>query len=139
MPGGGSAVKVKGLVEFRRACKKLDSNLAKTIRVALNACSTFLIEHARPLVPTVTGKAARSMKARSSQDTVRVAVGGKMAPYYPWLDYGGNVGKNNTAHRPFITDGRYLYPTLRKHRDEFDAILRAGLADVAEAAGLDLD
>lgn len=139
MPSGREAIRVEGLDAFRRALKKLDGDLGKMLRVSLNAASTLIIDKARPLIPTLTGKAAKSIKARSSQNTVRIAVGGKAAPYYPWLDYGGSVGRNGSAHRPFISEGRYLYPTLSKHRGEFQAILDEGLRDVARAAGLEVD
>ncbi len=139
MPSGREAIKVDGLDQFRRALKKLDGNLGKMLRVSLNSASNLIIDKARPLIPRLTGRAAKSLKARSSQNTVRIAVGGKAAPYYPWLDYGGNVGKGDSAHREFIAEGRYLYPTLGRHRAEFEAVLQAGLADVARAAGLDVD
>lgn len=139
MAGDRWAVQVEGLTQFRRSIRQLDKELGKGLRAALNACSTFLIEQARPLVPKVSGKAQRSMKARSSQDSVRIAVGGKAAPYYPWLDYGGRTGRGGSAHRPFIPEGRYLYPTLGKHRATFDRILAEGLADVARSAGIEVD
>lgn len=137
--GGRDAIRVDGLDQFRKALKALDGNLGKALRVALNDASTFVIEKARPLIPSLTGKARKSLKARSSQNTVRVAVGGKAAPYYPWLDYGGNVGKNDSAHRPFISEGRYLYPTLGENRAAFEKILTDSLRDVARTAGIDME
>ncbi len=140
MPGGRDAVRVDGLDQFRKALKVLGgSALGKVLRTALNEASTFVIDRARPLIPAVSGRARKSLKARSSQNAVRVVVGGKAAPYYPWLDYGGNVGVNDSAHRPFISEGRYLYPTLGKHRDEFERILTSALADVAREAGIEMD
>jgi hypothetical protein len=140
VPGGRSAVRVDGLSDFRKAMKVLGgSALGKVLRKALNESATFVIDKARPLIPAVSGRARKSLKARSSQDAVRVVVGGKAAPYYPWLDYGGSVGVNDSAHRPFISEGRYLYPTLGKHRDEFERILTDALADVARQAGVETD
>ncbi len=136
---GREAVRVDGLDQFRRALKALDSTLGKGLRVALNSASTFIIEEARPLIPSLTGKARKSLKARSSQNTVRVAVGGKAAPYYPWLDYGGAVGVNDSAKRPFISDGRYLYPTLGKNRAQFEKILTDSLREIARGAGIDME
>jgi hypothetical protein len=136
---GRDRVAVEGLEQFRRALRTLDGSLGKVLRLALNEGSALIIDRARPLIPARTGKARRSLKAASSQNTVRVRVGGRAAPYYPWLDYGGNVGRNDSAHRPFISDGRYLYPTLGKYRAEFERILNDALVDVARQAGVDVD
>lgn len=138
MPGR-DRVAVDGLDQFRKALKVLDSSLGKVLRLALNEGSALIIDKARPLIPTRTGRAARSLKAASTQNTVRIRVGGRAAPYYPWLDYGGRVGVNDSAHRPFISDGRYLYPTLALYRGQFERILNDALTDVARQAGLDVD
>lgn len=135
----GSPIRVEGLDDMRKALRAIDKNLGKGLRTALNTASSFLISKAQPLIPRKSGKAAASLKARSSQNLVRIAVGGKKAPYYPWLDYGGNVGVNDSAHRPFLKDGRYLYPTLSLYRADFDTILSDSLDDVARDAGLDVD
>jgi hypothetical protein len=136
--GDRAPLAVKGLKEFTRSLKQVDAALPKGVRVALNGCSDFLIGKARPLIPTRTGAAARSLKARSSQSAVRIAMGGRAAPYMPWLDFGGRVGRGKSVARPFLTEGRYLYPTLRNNRDEFAKIMEKALVGVAEAAGLDV-
>jgi hypothetical protein len=135
----GEAVKIDGLAAFVRAVKKADAELPKMLRVALNGCATFLINKARPLIPTVKGAAARSLKARSTRTAVRVAAGGDTAPYYPWLDFGGHVGQHGSTARPFFKEGRYLYPTLRENRDEFGKIIDEALADTARKAGIEVD
>jgi hypothetical protein len=134
-----STVSVDGLAEFNRSLRKLDSDLPKGTRIALNSCADFLVGKTKPLIPRRTGAAANSLKARSTRTSVRIGVGGKQAPYYPWLDFGGATGRGNTARRPFYTEGRYLYPTLRKNRDEFTKIMEGALVMVARNAGLDVD
>ena len=138
MPGKDK-VSVDGLKEFRKGLKQLDSSLPKGLRVALNESSAFLIDKTRRVIPHRSGKAAGSLTARSTQSAVRVGIGGKRAPYYPWLDYGGSVGRNNSVKRPFLKEGRYLYPTFRDHRAEFQKILEAALVGVARGAGLEVD
>lgn len=138
MPGRDQ-VRIQGLAQFRRALRQLDASLPRTLRVAMNEAAALLIRKAQPLVPRVTGKAANSMKVRSSQAAVRVAVGGNKAPYFPWLDFGGRVGRNDSARRPFITEGRYLYPTLRANRSEFDEVLEEALKGAARNAGIEVD
>lgn len=134
-----TTVEVEGLKEFGRSLRKLDSDLPKTLRVALNSCADFLIGKVKPTIPRRTGRAADSLKARSTRTAVRIAVGGRKAPYYPWLDFGGRVGKGKTTKRAFLSEGRYLYPGLRLHRDEFTDIMRGALVGVAERAGLEVD
>jgi hypothetical protein len=136
---GKERVAVSGLKEFRKGLKELDSSLPKGLRVAMNESSTFLIDKTRPDIPRRSGRAADSLKARSSQSAVRIAVGGRRAPYYPWLDFGGATGRNKSAKRPFLTDGRYLYPKLREHRETFQQILQNALIGVARDAGLEVD
>lgn len=138
MPGK-ARVEVEGLKQFTKSLRAMDRELPKGVRIALNQCSDFLIDKARPLIPRRTGAAQASLKARSSQTAVRIAAGGRKAPYYPWLDYGGKVGRDDSVVRPFFKEGRYLYPTLRKNRDQFTKIMQKALVGVAESAGLDVN
>lgn len=137
MPGR-DLVKIEGLVEFRRSLRALGKDGPKALRVALNAGAELVLGRARPKVPSVTGKARASMKTRSSQTAVRVAVGGKRAPYYPWLDFGGAVGRGDATKRRFYADGRYLYPTLSESRGDVEDLLADQLAAVARQSGLDV-
>jgi mRNA-degrading endonuclease RelE of RelBE toxin-antitoxin system len=134
------AVKVDGLAQFQRDLKKLDSDLPKALRVALNKAADVIVTDARPEVPKRTGRAQGSVRARSTRTAVRVSAGGRRAPYYPWLDFGGKVGRHRSVSRAFFTDGRYLYPTYFRRRDagEFQEVLAAALLDVASAAGIEV-
>lgn len=136
---GRERVAVEGLAQFRKGLRALDRDLPKALRVAQNDAASFLIGKARPLIPRRSGTAADSLKARSSQTSVRVAIGGRKAPYMPWLDFGGRVGPNKSVTRPFLKEGRYLYPTLKSNREQFQDILQDALTDVARTAGLDVD
>ena len=130
------AVRVVGLREFNRALKRLDETAPKQLRLALNDVADVVIRHARPLVPRRTGRAAASMKARSTRTKVRVAAGGKRAPYYPWLDFGGRVGGRKATRRAYLKEGRYLYKSFFDHEDEFVGVLTDRLVRAAERAGL---
>jgi hypothetical protein len=87
-------------------------------------------------IPKRSGRAAASLKPRSTQTSVRVAAGGTKAPYYPWLDFGGRVGPRKSVRRPFIGDGRYIYPALSEKHDEFLEAMQRALIESAESAGL---
>jgi hypothetical protein len=132
-------VQITGLREFQKALKQADANLPKMLRVVLNDTSNVLIDYTRPRIPSRTGRARASLKARSSQRAVRIAVGGTKAPWYPWLDFGGEGRhRGRPTPRPFLKAGRYLYPGLAVKREEITAKMSAGLVDLAKSAGLDV-
>lgn len=129
-------LEVEGLKEFRKALKDLDDDLPKALRMALNKSVEIIVDNAQPDVPSRSGRARSSIKARSTQTTARVSGGGNKAPYYPWLDFGGAVGRRDSVRRPFLKNGRYIYNAYFKHRDEFGEILEGSLIDVAKASGI---
>lgn len=132
-------VGIDGLAEFNRGLRKLDKDAPKGLRLALNEAADLLIKRTRPEIPRRTGRAANSLVAKSTRTSARVAVGGRRAPYYPWLDFGGRTGPHKSVVRPFYSEGRYLYPTLRRVRPEIEAKLGEALVAVARDAGLDVD
>lgn len=131
-------VRVQGLREFGKSLKQLDADAPKGLRLAANEAAGLLIDKTRPLIPRKTGKAAGSLKARSTRTMVRVSMGGPRAPHAAWLDFGGRVGRNRSVSRPFIKEGRYLYPTYHANHDEFERVLQTALVKVARGAGMDV-
>jgi hypothetical protein len=133
-------IAVGGLAQLNRGLRALDNDAPKALRVALNEAAQLLVDRARPEVPSVSGAARRSMVARSTRTSARVAVGGKRAPYFPWLDFGGEGRvKGRPAARPFIREGRYIYPTLGRIRPEIEAQLQESISAVIRGAGLTED
>lgn len=133
------AMRVDGLAAFSRNLKKLNTEVPKALRVALNEAAEIVLNHARPRVPRRTGRAAASLRASSTQKAVRVSAGGRKAPYYPWLDFGGRVGKGRSVRRPFLKEGRYLFPALSAKRSEFEAAVTRALIGAAGSAGIEVD
>jgi hypothetical protein len=134
----GDAVRIEGFREFRKALRDLGAEAPKALRIAGNEAATLVVDRAVAKVPRRTGKAARSIKARSTQTATKIASGGRAAPYMPWLDYGGKVGRNDTAARPFLADGRYVYPAYREVRPEFEKVLTTALQRIADESGVTL-
>ena len=134
------AIKVHGLNEFRRNLRELDRDLPKALRIAFNAAADNTVEAARKQVPKKTGRAAASLRTKSTQRYARAAGGSARAPYYPWLDFGGSVGREGSVHRPFFKHGRYLYQAYFRRRDngEFERDLQRELVKVALSAGLEV-
>ncbi len=136
---GRVVVAVDGIDRVRRSLRELSPAAARGLRVGLNEVSDYLIGKITPKIPSRSGKARRSVKKRSTQAAVRIAVGGRAAPYYPWLDWGGKVGPNNSVVRPYLGDGRYVYPTLAQERDAIERRVQDVLDRIARDAGLEVD
>lgn len=133
-----ATITINGLRELQRALKNAEDATPKMLRLALNQSAEVVLDYARPQVPTKSGAARGSMKVRSTQREARVSAGGTRAPWYPWLDFGGAVGRNNSVKRPFYKEGRYIYPTLRKRHDEIIEVMGEALAGVVREAGLEV-
>lgn len=134
-----SAIKVVGLNEYRKGLRGIDRGLSKGVRLALNEVADVLVDATRPKIPQRTGAAAASLKARSSQSEARIAAGGPKAEYYPWLDFGGRVGRNRATVRPFYSDGRYIYPTLSEKREKIEGTMLRVMAQLASTNGVEVD
>lgn len=132
-------IAVAGLKEFGKSLRKLDSDLPKGIRIALNDAVTLVIDYARPRVPKRTGRAAASLKAKSTRTKARLSMGGRRAPYMPWLDFGGKTGPKRSVVRPFLKEGRYVYKGLAERRDEITEVMERSILDIARQAGLEVD
>jgi hypothetical protein len=131
-------IHIEGLREFQRGLKAIDKDLATVLRVAFNDAADIVVADARPRVPSRTGRAKGTVKARSTQTAARVVGGGNRAPYYPWLDFGGRLPRG--ASRPFLKEGRYIYNAYFRARDSgrFQDALQDGLVDVARKAGIEV-
>lgn len=135
-------LQIQGLVEFQKALKNLDGESQKLLRVVLNDVAQIIVNVAKPRVPRKTGAAAASIRAMSSQRESRVAAGGKKAPYFPWLDYGGRVGRgrvgqnSGSVHRDFIKTGRYIFPAYEQERANVQKLAEKRLAELATSTGL---
>lgn len=132
-------VKIEGLAEFNRNLKKLSADLPKALRLAHNEAAQLIVDYAKPRVPRKTGRAAGTIKARSTRTESRVSGGSKRVPWYGWLDFGGRVGRKRSVARPFIKEGRYLYPALSANYDKFAQLLTDALVDVARQAGIEVE
>lgn len=131
-------IKIAGLAEFNRNLRKLNSDLPKALRIAHNQAAQIVVDYAQARVPSKSGKARRSVKAKSTRTESRVSGGSKTVPYYPWLDFGGRVGPRRSVRRPFEKGGRYIYPGYHKNVDRVEEVLVEALLDVARQAGVEV-
>lgn len=132
-------IKIDGLASFTRNLRRLDAELPKTLRVAMNDAAQVVVDWARPRVPRRSGRAARSLRVASTGRAVRVRAGGARVPYYPWLDFGGRVGRGRSIRRPFRREGRYLWAGYSAKSNEVRQITERALLDAARSAGVEVD
>jgi hypothetical protein len=149
-------ISVQGMKELRKALRDMDGESQKEIRVALNQVAAGVAQGAARRVPVRTGKARATLRAMSSQTETRIAAGGKKAPYYGWLDFGGTVGHGRVAggskklaggatgghagatKRPWFPGGRYIYPTIAANRDSLAKAVEKQLVELARSKGLEV-
>jgi hypothetical protein len=132
-------IEITGIRELQKSLRQMNTDFPKQIRVVLNRASTLVVDDAARRMPSKTGRARKSLKARSSQRDARVALGGNRAPYAPWLDFGGQGRRpGRPAARPFLKNGRYVYVALDHNRDKITAVMSDGLAQLARDAGLEV-
>jgi hypothetical protein len=112
--------------------RKLHPGLVPVLREELKgAVNSTVVPNVRRNIPVRSGKARDSVRAVSGGNTVYVAAGSAKAPYYGWLDFGGELknrgrGRNKTISRPVIKGGRYIYPGIAMSGTELlDAAARA--------------
>lgn len=131
-------IRISGLKELQAALRAMDGESQKQLRIALNEAAELIVVGARRKMPSKTGAAKASLKAVSGQRDARVSLGGRRAPYAPWLDFGGRVGPKRSVHRPFKRQGRYVYKTLADEHEGIQRVLEEAIVAVARNAGLEV-
>lgn len=129
-------MQVEGIPELRRSLRDLENGAQKELRLVLNEGADIVADEADNRVPVRSGTAAGSVRARSTQTEGRVVGGGSRAPYYPWLDMGGRVGRNKSIKRPYRSQGRYLFPALESKSDDVMRKLADGIDKLIRKHGL---
>jgi len=131
------AVRFTNLDGFARALRKVDRDLARELRLRMLDIAKDVAVDARGRLDFKhpSGAAKASIKARATTRGARIEAGGSKVPYYPWLDFGGRVGRNESIERKVIPGGRYIYPAIASNREEIEREMVDALTDVAHKAG----
>jgi hypothetical protein len=160
-------LEMKGLRELLAAMRKVAPEAKREFQNELKTIGKMVAADAAADMPRQRGKARRSVKvkvvARRGFEGVQISEGGAVAPYTPWLDFGGTVGRGRrstarvTFHgrgrvtvqrggsrgsgsvvRPYIKDGRYLYPAYFRRYDDMVTATLDAVHRAATAAGLEV-
>lgn len=139
MGDSGKRVVVTGLRDLGKALKDLDTEAKQLMSNSLKGIAEGVASDVRSRVPHKTGALAASYKARGSVGGAAIAWSGTKAPYAPWIDFGGKVGKDKSVSRPFIKGGRYLYPAIADNMADISDLVADAINDVVTKYGLKVE
>lgn len=119
-----SEVTIKGGDEAMRDMRKWADQLAPAVAKAADPFAQRLASIVAAKVPVLTGQLAGSVEAAGTDDGAEVSMGERIE-YAGWIEFGGGHG------RPYIDEGRYLYPSALEAEDEFLALAAETADDTA--------
>lgn len=114
--GRGSVISAAQLAELTAALRDLDDDIGDLAMSLLEDISRDIATEVRSRVPYRTGRARQSYQVHGHS----IVFGGEQAPYAPWLEFGGKVGRKDSVKRPYTRKGRYLYPTIAENLDDIE-------------------
>ena len=135
-------IDVRELRDLSRRLRGLSKDAQKELTVELTNISDRLVVRIKGRVPARSGRARASVRARKAAGGVKIAAGGRTAPHYPWLDFGGSTkvpGAGQRVRRDFVKEGRYIFPTVADHKDEIEHDVADAMQKVARKYDLDMD
>lgn len=130
-------VEVRGIKELSGAFKRMDAELPRILKAKFLGVAENVAGGIRERVPRVSGRAASSVKARGSARGASIAFGGSKAEYFPWLNFGGRVGRNRSIVRDRVTPDRYVYTEIIAKKEETEAAVDDAIKVVARSAGFE--
>lgn len=143
------SVRFHGVPQFVAALKAIDVALPGQLKQEFLGVAADVASNVSGRIPKLTGKAAGSVKPRATTRGASIAAYGSAAPYGPWLDFGGSVGR---GHRPGVAwsgaikrawmgkpagEGRYLYPAIRANRKNIIEGADDAVEKLAKRAGFE--
>lgn len=124
------------LSDWQQSLGRFSAGADERITRMLTMAAETVAGDARTLVPRGPSGAARaSLGVRQVSGDPAVAGGGSKAPYYPWLEFGGAVGRKESVRRTVVPGGRYIFPTWMKNRTDILTAMERGMADLAKESG----
>jgi len=127
-------VSPEGIESLRTALKGLSANLNDSLREAFRDQALMIARNAQGLVPVRSGHAKASIGVDVINDEVTLIAGGARAPYFGWLEFGGQA---NHAKRPFVKGGRYLGKATDAAIGDIEFACLAAVIEGTRREGLD--
>lgn len=129
-------VEVTGVDELLTGLRRLDDYMEEVGHDSAAFAADVTVTVARPTVPVLTGAAAGSLETVDYSDGAGAVGGSDAVPYYGWLEFGGDAGRNRSVHRPTVPDGRYLHPAYLRNFDKIEQKMADRLEEAIRDAGL---
>ena len=99
------------LEELRAALRDVGDDIGDLALSLLEEIASGVVADARSHVPQRTGRARATYRLRGTA----IVFGDDSAPYVPWLEFGGKVGRHNSNLRAYNPQGRYVYPSIARN------------------------
>lgn len=128
MASKGVGVTVTGLPELKRALRSADSDRKAEFKTEQKDASRKVAILTRTALPNNTGKTINKVSARQASTAIN-------AEWAGWLSFGGKRPRDKVA-RPFIPEGRFLFPQAKQVAPEFEAAVDRMLDKVHRKADL---
>ncbi len=128
---GGDAIRIDGLRELSRALKRVEDGLQKEIPKRLKPIAERVAGTAAGKINTKSGRLVGSLRPFATQRAAGVRMGRKNVPYAGAHEFGGYP-----AGRPFLPEGRALYPTFRDQAPRVEQEVVDALNDLIRETGL---
>jgi hypothetical protein len=105
--------------------RKWADQVAPAVTKASEPFADRVADQVRGRVPVVTGQLAGSIGTSNEEGGIGVGYDGSV-PYDGWIEFGGGRG------RPYISEGRYLFPVAAASEDEFITVATEAATESAE-------
>jgi hypothetical protein len=159
-----ASIRIDGLADLQSEMKRLSPAIQKEFAKEMQKVAGYVVAEVRGEMQKSyaetaaetgrksrsTGRAQSSVRPHFSGNSLYISAGGARAPYYPWLDFGGKgvvgwprkIRVATSGHgrymkknkRPFIKEGRWLYPTIARVRPEVYRRASAAIERAKKAA-----
>lgn len=104
------------MAELKYALRSVSDEVADVVLSELEDIAKGVAADARKRVPYRSGRAQQSYRAQGA-----AVVFGDGVPYVPWLEFGGAVGRKGSIKRPYVREGRYVYPAINAAMADIEA------------------
>jgi hypothetical protein len=135
----GVEVRVRGGAKLMAELGVFGRQLPRVVKQAAKEAATPVARQTKAVVPFGPAKGGHvrsSIRVATSRRGVAIRSGGNRFRYYPWLEFGGRVGRRKSVHRERIRAGRYLYPSLVANRAGIERTMNRLIVRAALGSGL---
>lgn len=118
------------------ALRGFSAAVSGSVKAELMDSARMIVNEAQSRVPRRTGAARASLDVENTPAGAEIVAGGRRAPYYGWLDFGGRTGRKNSVLRAYVANGRYLYPAVTAGLTDIQRAAEQGVKSAGEKAGV---